>query len=104
MRSGDYPDIEEWTELYKERQRLLGKDYIRKSWPKNTIKKKSTSSDPRKSVMVRIMFLNNRYIISLLIMGFFKMVMSKIIKYQVHIGATIFIIGHIFQMIEKLIS
>ena len=104
IKINDFPDMEELKQLHKERQNILGKDYQRKHRAKRNSPKELKSTDPRKSAIVRIMILNNRYIISVLIMGFIKTAMEKIIKYQIHIGASLFILGHICQIIEKILG
>jgi len=102
IRIGDYPDIEEMKKIAKERRSILGKISSSKNKRKKRKRRKSLIYEIKNSFMLRIMFFNNPYITPMIFLWLAKYFVTKLVKYQLHLGASLFLIGHIFQIVEKL--
>jgi len=107
VRSGDFPEIEEWQRIRQERKRMLKKDGHNKQNYQNDNRKRkhpSLAFQIKNSFMIRVLVTNNPYLMPILCLGLLKSSVKFLQQYQIHIGAIFFIIGNVFQIIEKILE
>lgn len=99
IRNEDYPSIEEWNEIIKEKNKT--KSQIGQK--KKSRKKGSIVAQLKNSVMLRVMLTRNPYIFALIFVGLCRNTFKAVKKYQIVLGVIFFTIGHVLQIVEKIL-
>ena len=103
IRNDKPPDVGEWKEILEEWKEMKHETRSQISQKKKIRKKSSIAAQLRNVVMIRIMLTRNPYIFPLIFAGLCRNAFKVVEKYQIVLGVAFFTIGHILQILERVL-